>query len=240
MEQAFMKRVHIFGVQIAWLIALGILAELYFVKHLLHFELGPLTVGIVWFGALGAVLISLTGIVEHAHDWDPAFNLWHLSRPLVGASLAVVAVLILQAGVLAAGASQSSSSPMPQDLTFYLVAFLVGYREETFRELLKRVVDLILTPAPAPPPAKPTISSVTPATAPAAGGSAVKILGSGFTSPLTVSFGSAPATFKVDSETQISATLPSAAAAGSAPGTQVTVTVKTKAGSATAPFEYTA
>jgi IPT/TIG domain-containing protein len=234
-----MKRWHIFCVQIAWLIGLGILAGLYFVQGSLHFKLGPIPVGVVWFGALGAVLISLTGIVEHAHDWDPGFNLWHLSRPLVGAALAVVAVLIVQAGVLAAGAPPSgSSTEIPKYLLYYLVAFLVGYREETFRDLLKRVVDLILTPAPAPP-AKPTINSLAPATAPAAGGSSVKILGSGFTSPLTVSFGSAAATFKVDSDTQISATLPSAAAAGSAAGSQVTVTVKTKAGSATAPFEYT-
>jgi len=234
-----MKRWHIFCVQIAWLVGLGILAELYFVQGFLHYKLGPLAVGVVWFGALGAVLISLTGIVEHAHDWDPGFNLWHLSRPLVGAALAVVAVLILQAGVLAAGASESGSTAIPKNLPYFLVAFLVGYREETFRDLIKRVVDLILTPAP-PPPAKPTISSLAPATAPAAGGSSVKILGSGFTSPLTVSFGSAPATFKVDSDSQISATLPSAAAAGSAAGSQVMVTVKTKAGSATAPFDYTA
>jgi hypothetical protein len=58
---------------------------------------------VVWFGSLGAVLISLTGIVDHSHNWDDSYDLWHLSRPLVGASLAIVSVLILQAGVLAIG-----------------------------------------------------------------------------------------------------------------------------------------
>src|SRR5437660_1374882 len=101
-----MSRISIFVVQIAWLLLLGALAGTYFINHsLIPFgpALGSVPIGVVWFGALGAVLISLTGIVEHAHDWDDSFELWHLSRPLVGASLAVVGVLILQAGVLASG-----------------------------------------------------------------------------------------------------------------------------------------
>jgi hypothetical protein len=36
--------------------------------------------------------------------------------------------------------------PRPTNLLYYLVAFLVGYREETFRELIKRLVDIILSP----------------------------------------------------------------------------------------------
>jgi len=225
------KRWHIFCVQIAWLVGLGILAGLYFVQGLLHIKLGSLPVGVVWFGALGAVLISLTGIVEHAGDWNPEFNLWHLSRPLVGAALAVVAVLILQAGVLATGTKPSAPAEVPQNLLYYLVAFLVGYREETFRDLIKRLVDLIL--APAATPAKPTITSLSPVNGPIAGGGTVKILGSGFVGTSALTFGSATATFKVDSDGQISADLPASPAAGA-----VTVTVKTKGGAATASFTY--
>jgi len=231
-----MKRWHIFCVQVAWLIGLGILAALYFegpVKSQLgwslHITLGSVPVGAVWFGALGAVLISLTGIVEHAGDWDPSFDLWHLSRPLIGAALAVVAVLILQAGVLAAGKEPSNSG-----LLYYLVAFLVGYREETFRDLIKRLVDVIL--APAATPTKPAITSLSPVNGPIAGGGPpVKILGSGFVGTSAVTFGSATATFKVDSDGQISADLPASPAAG-----PVTVTVKTKGGSATGSFTYVA
>jgi hypothetical protein len=227
-----MKRWHIFCVQIGWLIGLGILAELYFVQGSLHINLGAVPVGVVWFGALGAVLISLTGIVEHAGDWDPGFNLWHLSRPLVGAALAVVAVLVLQAGVLAAGTKPSAPvEGTPQNILYYLVAFLVGYREETFRDLIKRLVDLIL--APAVTPAKPTITSLSPVNGPIAGGGTVKILGSGFVGTSAVTFGAATATFKVDSDGQISADLPASPAAG-----PVAVTVKTKVGSATASFTY--
>src|SRR5437588_5323406 len=131
-----MSRVSIFIVQIFWLVLLGALAAVFFINRsliLLPDSLGSVPLAVVWFGALGAVVISLTGIVEHAHDWDESYALWHLSRPLVGASLAVVGVLILQAGVLAIGSTpNASATPVPKNLLYYLVAFLVGYREETF------------------------------------------------------------------------------------------------------------
>jgi hypothetical protein len=236
-----MSRVSIFVVQIVWLVILGALASAFFIQRsLIPFgdSLGSVPLAVIWFGALGAVLISLTGIVEHAHDWDPSLALWHLSRPLVGASLAVVGVLIVQSGVLAAGSTPGNAagsapvSGLPKNLLYYLVAFLVGYREETFRELIKRLVDLIFTPAVAK--AAATITGLVPVTAAAAGGGAVVISGFGFTGATAVTFGSSSAVFKVDSDNQITATLP----AGTQ-GQTVMVTVKGKTGSATASFQYT-
>jgi len=229
-----MKRSTIFLVQIGWLIGLGTLAVIYFLQQWPSklISLGPIPIGVVWFGAVGAVLISLTGVVEHADDWDENLYLWHLSRPLMGAALGVVSVLILQAGVLAAGTQPTAPIPgAPKNLLYFLVAFLVGYREETFRELIKRIVDLIFTPAA--PPSKPTIASLNPITGPVAGGGSVKILGSGLMGTLTVTFGSASAKFNADSDGQISADLPPAVAPG-----PVSVTVKTKGGSAMASFTY--
>src|ERR1044072_8844845 len=103
----------IFFVQVLWLFVLGAAAVVYFLGYWPPqlVRLGSIPIGVVWFGALGAVVISLTGIVEHASDWDTNFNLWHLSRPLVGAALAVVGVLIIQAGILASGTPPSSASP---------------------------------------------------------------------------------------------------------------------------------
>lgn len=228
----------IFWYQIVWLVllALGAIFYLFWWPQTWPpqpINLGSIPLGVVWFGALGAVLISITGVVEHVSDWDPEFTLWHLSRPLIGASLAIVGVLILQAGILASG-TQPASAPQgtPKNLLYYLVAFLVGYREVTFRELIKRLVDLIFTPAAAP--LKPTITSLSPDTSPLAGGGSVKILGTGFEAPVRVSFGSEPATFTADSDGQISAVIPASSTAG-----RVGVTVKTKVGSATAPFTYT-
>jgi len=230
-----MSRVAIFIVQIAWMVVLGGLAGAFFIDRTLiplADSLGSVPLAVIWFGALGAVLISLTGIVEHAHDWDESFALWHLSRPLVGASLAVIGVLILQAGVLAIGSSPNVSTETPKNLLYYLIAFLVGYREETFRELIKRLVDLILAPGTSGP--VPTITGLVPAASPVAGGGAIVISGSGFTGATAVTFGRHSAAFKVDSDTQITAQLPQAAIAG-----QVEVHLKGKTGSAVASFLYT-
>jgi hypothetical protein len=218
-----MSRVAIFIVQIAWMVVLGALVSAFFIDRTLiplADSLGSVPLAVIWFGALGAVLISLTGIVEHAHDWDESFALWHLSRPLVGASLAVIGVLIVQAGVLAIGSSPTVNTETPKNLLYYLIAFLFGYREETFRELIKRLVDLILAPSkpspvptitglgPSKPSPVPTITGLAPAAAPMAGGGAVVISGSGFTGATAVTFGLNSAAFKVDSDTQITAQLP--------------------------------
>ncbi len=107
---------------------------------------GSLPVGVPWFGALGAVIISLSGMVDHRNDWDNSLIFWHLTRPLIGASLAIISVLIFQAGILAVAASPNPTPGVPQNLLYYLIAFLVGYREEVFRDLIKRLADVILTP----------------------------------------------------------------------------------------------
>lgn len=111
-------------------------------------SLGPVPAGVPWFGAMGAVLISLSGVFDHPHDWDPSAVYWHISRPLIGASLGLVSVLVFQAGILAVNAQPGSGGP--RNLLYYLIAFLIGYREETFRELIKRLGDVILTPGGGP------------------------------------------------------------------------------------------
>lgn len=85
-------------------------------------------------------------------------------------------------------------------------------------------------------PGQPVISSVSPATGPASGGTAVTISGAGFSSPATVTFGSAAATnVTVVNATQITATTP--------PGTLGPVAVLVSAaggqvGGLTAGFTY--
>ena len=101
----------------------------------------------VWL--IGAVIISLQAVFERREDWDPAYNYWHLARPLVGAVLGVMSFLILSVIVTLAGSNAPSpdSAPAIANMNIYhVLAFIVGYREETFRDLLKRVTDLILRP----------------------------------------------------------------------------------------------
>ena len=79
----------------------------------------------------------------------------------------------------------------------------------------------------------PVISSVTPNFGPASGGTSVILRGSGFTGTTSVSVQGAPATFTVDSDTQISAVTGAAASGGAA-----SFVVVTPGGQATAPFTY--
>jgi uncharacterized membrane protein len=79
----------------------------------------------------------------------------------------------------------------------------------------------------------PSVSKVSPASGPVAGGTSVTITGTGFTGATGVSFGgTAASNFTVGSDTQITAISP----AGS--GT-VTLTVTTPNGTASAQFTYT-
>jgi hypothetical protein len=185
---------------------------------------GPVPYGVLWFGALGAVLTSLSGVFDHATDWDEGHKYWHWCRPAVGASAALVAVLIFQGGVLAAG-SQVSAGGSSTFLLYYVVAFLVGYREETFRELIKRVTDVILSPGTKASP--PLITGVSPSDGPVAGSTPVVITGTSLTDAVSVKFGSLEAMFKTDSDVRITALSPAAAGAAT-----VSLSIATRAGTA--------
>ncbi|MDQ4143797.1 MAG: hypothetical protein M3198_08680 [Actinomycetota bacterium] len=109
-------------------------------------------IGVPWFGALGAVMISVEGIFKHNKRWDSSYNYWHIARPLFGAVVAIVAyflfVLIMNAADSPPAFLEGEADTGPLDyIIYFVVAFLVGYREETFRELVKRATDLILKPA---------------------------------------------------------------------------------------------
>lgn len=246
-----MNRNQTFAVAILYLIVLLAVGVIYFVHRdwlfFLAFDakppnqipsFGPIPVGVPWFGALGAVVISLTGVFEHKRDWDKDLWPWHVSRPLIGMALAVVSVLIFQSGILAVGSNPQLQSGVPKNLLYYLVAFSVGYREQTFRELMKRLLDVILTPgggggggSPAPKP--PTIQGLDRTQAPHGIPTQVVISGTGLTGTQSVKFGDSAAQITANTDTQLTVMTPTVAAAGA-----VTITVTTKGGSATSQFTF--
>jgi hypothetical protein len=232
-----MDRKTVFIIALVYLSVILILALVFFIKRsallFLPESFGPVPLGVPWFGALGAVLISLTGVFEHEHDWDPGYWPWHLSRPLIGVGLGVVSVMILKAGILAVGSVPQPQQSVPTNLLYYLVAFLVGYREETFRELIKRLVDVILSSG-RPAGAVPTIHVVNPSDVRHDLPSQVVVSGSGFTSTRSVRFGNLLARYTINSDGQLTATTPALPAAGPVP-----LTVITNRGSATREFTFT-
>ena len=217
----------VFCLQIVYLTILAVLAIIYFTnRNLIDLPetLGPVPVAVPWFGALGAVLISLVALTEHRNDWDPSYQYWHMSRPLLGASFGTISVLIFEAGILAVGTTPAAGQvSTPKNLLYFLVAFVVGYREETFRELIKRLTDVIFSPGPSPSASGPAISTISPQSGPAAGGTTVTVLGSGLSQVDSVRFGVIPAQFRVDGDGQVTVTSPPGQA-----GTAVSVSVGSK------------
>jgi len=138
----------IFALELSYLIALIVLAAVYVtatgVRTLVPDPLHIIPVA--WFGALGAVTISLDGMLRHNQRWEPRYNYWHVARPVTGAVLGTIAFLIFFAVVGVASGQSVSTETSKQPIVYFIVAFLVGYREETFRELIKRATDLLLSP----------------------------------------------------------------------------------------------
>lgn len=236
------NRLVIFWYEVVVLVALGWLAWAFLTKHasvsLLPPTLGIMPTGILWYGALGGVLISLTGVHEHRYDWDERFWPWYVTRPIIGATVATVAVLALQSGVLAIGASlPTASEGTPQHILYYLVAFVTGYRESTFRDLVKRLADVLFTSKETA--AAPVIEAVTPKRG--AAGAEVTIAGSGLSGVQLVRFGGVEApSFRVASDGELHATVPAPPAGPPVEAVDVTVQTGTASRSARGAFTYEA
>ena len=108
-------------------------------------NLGPVPLAVPWWGALGGITISLTGLFKHAASWDECYEAWHIARPVMGAVMGSVGYLIFIVVIRSTGASAPATTSTG-GAAFDLVAFLVGYREAVFRELLRKAVDILLSP----------------------------------------------------------------------------------------------
>jgi hypothetical protein len=126
---------------------------------------GIVPLGVPWFGALGGVTISIYGVVDHNDHWQSKWGLWHAIRPIVGAILGTLAFLIFISVIQATGSVPSAITPPKhstydvQAITYLVIAFVVGFREQTFRTLITKVIDLLLSPGDA---TKSPIISISP------------------------------------------------------------------------------
>lgn len=214
----------IFWLSVGYLVSLlaGLVAYVHWPAFgsVLPNQIGPVPIAVPWFGALGAVTLSLYGVLWHRVDWDPTFTLWHVVRPLMGVVLGTVAYLLVAGGIVASGGAPSGTvtptatppaSPSPSasatvsatastttstatttsttsqsksatgtltvtatvtettlstttsstttnaspglnpnnpfnNAFYYVLAFLVGFRESTFRTLIQKLADLVAAP----------------------------------------------------------------------------------------------
>lgn len=129
------------------------------------------------FGALGAITISIIAICYHCDDWNPCWSLWHATRAIVGAIMGTIAFFIFIAVIQSTNTPANLTPGAKGSIVYYLVAFVVGYREKTFRDLIQRVIDVVLAPGdgtdtdtstatgaapPASPPGRSTRASKKP------------------------------------------------------------------------------
>jgi hypothetical protein len=123
------------------------LAELVRIRNVLPQGFAGVPLSIAWFGALGAVMISFGGLFDHGHrDWQRSYTAWHITRPLLGAIMAMIGFLLLSGTLRAAGAPLNFATAGTGRLILYAVAFVIGFRESVFRTLVKQLADVLISP----------------------------------------------------------------------------------------------
>jgi hypothetical protein len=151
------------AITVAWLVLLAAVTYLYIendrtIMGIKNPPNGVLT--IAWLGSLGALIASFSDLARKADRWNPNLAIWFGIRPLTGAAFGAIGYLIYHelAQISVADGPQGPETPT---ILGYVVAFTLGYREELFRELLKRVTDLLATAGGAdvePPSAPPGLT----------------------------------------------------------------------------------
>ncbi len=138
----------IFFVALVWLVALFVLFVVWITSPGLRGDFphafGQIPVEVPWFGALGGCLVSLSGIVYYNRGrWRPRYNYWHPIKPLIGVGTGSIGALLL---LVTLRAASSNASIKTDAATFDAAAFVFGYGEAAFRQLIKTVTDLLLRP----------------------------------------------------------------------------------------------
>lgn len=144
-------------VALIWLVALVTLFVVWILTPSFRADLPRLyghnpgiPVEVPWFGAIGGLVASLGGIVYHSgRDWDRSYDYWHVLKPALGALTGSVSCLLLVV-LLRAGTGNAKITTDPT--TFDAIAFVFGYAEGAFRELIKAITDIFLKPGAKPTP----------------------------------------------------------------------------------------
>ena len=141
----------LFALQLIYLASLACVGVIYLhwsaLRELIPDPIGPVPLAVPWWGALGGITISFTGIFRNSITWDNRYDLWHIARPFIGAIVGSVAFLIFIALIRATGVTAARPN-ITNSAIFDLVAYVAGYREEVFRELLRRASDSLFANSP--------------------------------------------------------------------------------------------
>jgi hypothetical protein len=102
----------------------------------------------LWCGAVGGTTIAYWGLVKHTIqlDFDDQYTLWYFFKPMLGAVFGLVTVVVLQAGVFTLGGDVQLTDD--NRLPLYIAAFLAGFSERFFMQLIDRVITAIFGGSP--------------------------------------------------------------------------------------------
>jgi hypothetical protein len=119
--------------------------------------LGPLPVVVPWSGAIGTVVVAIFGLYMHRADWDDSYDYWYGVRPLTGAVLGSFGYVFLAVIIQSTGNPAVGSKTGSGDLVYAALAFIIGFSQKTFHDLLERATAVIFGPGdgnPARPPSQ--------------------------------------------------------------------------------------
>jgi hypothetical protein len=136
------------AISLAWLVVLAPLAYPYLKngQQIAEIKDSYRLLAIAWVSSVGAIIASFSDIARNADKWNPHRAIWFAVRPLTGAAFGAIGYLIYYTIIQLSVAERAQmQGPETPTILGYVVAFTLGYREELFRELLKRVTDLLAT-----------------------------------------------------------------------------------------------
>jgi len=117
------------------------------IKHLSYSIVHPfhqMPLSVIWFGALGGVIISLQGIFFNNQRWSKSYNYWYALSPVIGAIYGVFSYLFIVVILKSASSAQTIDSG---STLFALAAFTLGYAQDQVHSLIMGVFDLIFQPS---------------------------------------------------------------------------------------------
>ena len=123
--------------------------------------------------ALGGVTIVVWGLIKHTIDLDFSRDYmgWYFFKPILGAVMGLIAVLVILAGFVAIQGELTPTSHLP----LYIVAFLTGFSERFFIRIIDRVTTALFGGEQTAPPDRRAATPVVITAAPGgAGGSSEK------------------------------------------------------------------
>ena len=128
-------------IYIAALIALPIIRNEFSgsIPHYILYPLQNMPLSVLWFGALGGVMVSLYSIFVN-RDWRNPFNLWHAFSGIIGAIYGLISFLII---VVLINSTTISNNFNKSSLAYDLIAFLLGFSQHAFQDLIKKITGLV-------------------------------------------------------------------------------------------------